>query len=71
MSKIPTPPFQIWEAELGAWEVLFFVASEEIILFSVFFQIHFRIVYISPMHHSLDLKIWFMVRDLEVLGCRD
>ena len=30
MSKIPSPPFQIWGAELGAWEVLFFVASEEI-----------------------------------------
>ena len=43
MSKIPSPPFQIWGAELGAWEVLFFVASEEIILFSVFFQMHFGI----------------------------
>ena len=48
MSKIPSPPFQIWEAELVAWEVLFFVALEEIIysFFSFFFQVHFGIVYI-------------------------
>ena len=47
MSKIPSPSFQIWGAELGAWEVLLFVASEEIIYsFFSFFQMHFGIVYI-------------------------
>ena len=59
MSKIPSPPFQIWGAELVAWEVLFFVALEEIIysFFRLFFQVHFGIVYIWPMYHSFDQKI--------------
>ena len=31
------------------------------ILFSVFFQIHFGIVYVWPMYQSFDQKMWFMV----------
>ena len=48
-SKIPSPPFQILGAELGAWEV------------SIFFQIHFGIVYTWPIYHSFDERIWFMI----------
>ena len=31
LSEIPSPPFQIWGAELSAWEVLYFVGPEEIV----------------------------------------
>ena len=60
MSKIPSPPFQIWGADLNASEVLFPVASEEIILFllfSIFLKIHFGIVHIWSTYHGFDQRI--------------
>ena len=47
-----------WRAELGVWEVVFFHVPEEIIYS---FLIHFGIVQIWPMYHSLDKRAWFAI----------
>ena len=50
-------------AELGALDVLFFVAPKEIVyvLFLKFFSSYILELYIWSMCHSFDQRIWFMV----------
>ena len=60
--KILNPPLQIWGSELGI-ERNYILCNQRIsfILFSLFFQIHFEIVYTLPMYHTFDQRDWCIV----------
>ena len=58
MSKMPSPPLQM-ESWVD-WEVIVLLPFQRISsVLSIYLLICFGIVYIWPMYHSLDKRIWF------------
>ena len=62
MPKIPCPPFQMgsWAMFLGG-RIFLLQQRKLYVLFSVFFQTYFGIVYIWPTYNSFDQRIWFTI----------
>ena len=60
--EYPVHLFKYGVAELGAWEVLYFVGPEEIVysFFNFFPDTFWNSIYLT-VYHSLDQRIWFMV----------
>ena len=60
MFKIPSPYLQMesWARCLGG---CFFPFQKKAYILSISFAIYFRIVYIWPVNHSFDKRIWFTI----------
>ena len=62
MSKIPSPLLQIERS-------YFILFQRKSYILSMSFLIYFEIVYVKPMYHSLDKKIWFAIIFLPLKEC--
>ena len=58
-----------WRTELDTWEAILFSVPEEIVYSSNFHFNIFGIVYIWPMYHSLDKRVWFTIIFLSLKEC--
>ena len=61
ISKILSLLLQMERVELGVWETAFFPFQRKLYIFSIFFLIYFGKIYIWPVYHSLDKRIWFTI----------